>query len=228
MLAAVEFDENVMFLEKCEQQLAGMRAENSTLVQNASATVFHLTERLRVTEEELEITELEAEQVEFRAAVPFSLSEAGRTLHRHELRLDSRASNTCDIDGTGCRRRGTAYRCTLGCDFDVCLVCHATAHANATRAIAAQEGAGWRLASQEDVETHGAALAQLDPAAAVSGSAEAFFANDTAYSFDDRSTSVQHFELKKIWLALLSTNGSPTPFWVLPQVQLQTQVLWAV
>ena len=47
-------------------------------------------------------------------------------------------------------------------------MCHATAHASATRAIAAQEGAGWRLATQEDVETHGAALAQLDPAAAVS------------------------------------------------------------
>ena len=39
-------------------------------------------------EEELEIAELEAEQVEFRAAVPFSLSEAGRKLHRHELRID--------------------------------------------------------------------------------------------------------------------------------------------
>jgi hypothetical protein len=69
-------------------------------------------------EEELEIAELEAEQMEFRAAVPFSQSEAGLNLHRHELRLDSRASNTCDIDGPGCRRRGTAYRCTLGCDFD--------------------------------------------------------------------------------------------------------------
>ena len=99
-------------------------------------------------EEELEIAELEAEQVEFRAAVPFSLSEAGRKLHRHELRLDCRTSNTCDIDGSGCRRRGTAYRCTLGCDFDVCLVCHATAHASATRAIATQEGPGWRLATQ--------------------------------------------------------------------------------
>ena len=104
---------------------------------------------------ELEIDELEPEPAEFRVAVPFSLSEAGRNLHRHELRLDSRASNTCDINGTGCRRRGTAYRCTLGCDFDVCLVCHATAHATATRAIARQEGVGWRLATQEDVEAHG-------------------------------------------------------------------------
>ena len=39
-------------------------------------------------EEELEIAELEAEQMEFRAAVPFSQSEAGLNLHRHELRLD--------------------------------------------------------------------------------------------------------------------------------------------
>ena len=61
------------------------------------------------------------------------------------------------------------YRCTLGCDFDVCSVCHAAAHASATRAIAAREGPGWRLATQEDVETHGAALAQdANPTAAVS------------------------------------------------------------
>ena len=47
-------------------------------------------------------------QVEFRATVSFAQSEAGRSLHRHELRLDSRPSNTCDIDGPGCLRRGTA------------------------------------------------------------------------------------------------------------------------
>ena len=89
--------------------------------------------------------------MEFRATVSFAQSEAGRSLHRHELRLDSRPSNTCDIDGPGCLRRGTAYRCTLGCDFDVCSVCHAAAHASATRAIAAREGPGWRLATQEEM-----------------------------------------------------------------------------
>ena len=47
--------------------------------------------------------------MEFRATVSFAQSEAGRSLHRHELRLDSRPSNTCDIDGPGCLRRGTAY-----------------------------------------------------------------------------------------------------------------------
>ena len=59
-------------------------------------------------EEELEIAQPEEAQVEFRATVSFAQSEAGRSLHRHELRLDSRPSNTCDIDGPGCLRRGTA------------------------------------------------------------------------------------------------------------------------
>jgi len=41
----------------------------------------------------------------------------------HRLVFSPRASNICDINGTGCKKDGTSFRCASGCDFDVCDVC---------------------------------------------------------------------------------------------------------
>merc|ERR1719461_1499128 len=39
--------------------------------------------------------------------------------HPHRLRRDPRARHTCDV----CGDTGTLFRCTAGCDYDVCDSC---------------------------------------------------------------------------------------------------------
>jgi hypothetical protein len=78
--AEAEFEDNAAFLAKCELQVAKMQADNSSLVQNASATVFHLTERLRETEETLQLTKEDALTV---AAAHRRLAEIQRLQNQH-------------------------------------------------------------------------------------------------------------------------------------------------
>ena len=52
--AEAECDANCAFFAQLELRIAQMQTDHSGLVQNASATVFHLTERLQETEEALE------------------------------------------------------------------------------------------------------------------------------------------------------------------------------
>mmetsp|Transcript_65470 Transcript_65470/g.142786 ORF Transcript_65470/g.142786 Transcript_65470/m.142786 type:complete len:703 (-) Transcript_65470:80-2188(-) len=44
---------------------------------------------------------------------------ACRTEGRHAMRPDRRQLHTCDV----CGKRGTAFRCCRGCDYDLCLAC---------------------------------------------------------------------------------------------------------
>jgi len=42
----------------------------------------------------------------------------------HALVYNVMGAHRCDINGPGCKREGTCYRCGDGCDFDACDVCY--------------------------------------------------------------------------------------------------------
>jgi len=44
----------------------------------------------------------------------------------HQLVYNPMTTNTCDINGPGCKKQGTTFRCGSGCDFDACIVCYST------------------------------------------------------------------------------------------------------
>ena len=61
--AEAECDANCAFLAQLELYISRVQTDHSSLVQNASTTVFHLTERLRETEEALEQAQCDALEV---------------------------------------------------------------------------------------------------------------------------------------------------------------------
>lgn len=60
----------------------------------------------------------------------------------HALVYNPMSAHRCDINGPGCKRRATYYRCGSGCDFDACEVCYSKVRCLRQRSHSVRERLG--------------------------------------------------------------------------------------
>lgn len=61
-----------------------------------------------------------------------TLAKSITVFHAHPLCSDERPDHVCDAPS--CGRKGTSFRCTEGCDFDVCHLCFQASPSQSTSA----------------------------------------------------------------------------------------------